>query len=323
MVLVMCRLVAFSADTTRIRVFKNHISLAAHLTQINLNTILENDQEKHRIEYNTATATRLGLSFDYRWLAFELFTHLPYNQNNREGSTKNSGIYGRINKSRFWANVIYQRFSGFYWNNPDLLSREAAGGFPKRADIVNRLFQANAYYVFRPDKFSNMAAQGENEWQLKSGGSFFAGVGFYSNIFSADTSIIPGPERVYFPEHQYAREIIARSYVLSGGYAHTFVVRKKIYAALYLAPGLSRFTAINKNEDDTRYSVKGEWAFRLESKISVGYNSGRYFGGVMFSSFLNNQDLGTGTSFSYGFNTFRLYFGRRFQLQNQLGLLGL
>lgn len=317
-------LLATGQDSLRIRPYRNHISLAAHLTQIGLNTILENKQTRKRIEYNTATATRFGMSFDYRWLAFELFTHLPNNSKNKTGNTRNTGIYGRINRSKFWANIYFQRFAGFYWNNPDPVSQAIAGDpYPNRQDIVNRLFQVSGYYVFRPDLFSNMAAQGENERQRRSGGSFFAGLGYFSNVFEGDSTLVPSTQARFFKDNEEVQKIVSRSYVLSGGYAYTLVFKEKLYATLYLAPGIARYTMENRYTDETHSDLTAEWAFRLESRLSLGYNTDRYFGGIMVSSYLNNQDIGDGTSFAYGFQTLRVYFGRRFALSRSLGYIGL
>ncbi len=316
---------AHAVSDTLIRRYKNHISLAAHLTQINLNATLSNSDSKKRIEYKTETATRLGMSFDYRWLAFELFTRLPVDNNNGKGKTQNSGIYGRINKSRFWANVIYQKFSGFYWSNPDLQSQRLLpkGSFPLREDMKNNMLQVNAFYIFRPERFSNPASQGENERQKKSGGSFIAGLGFYSNNISGDSSLVPDIQNPEFANIRNVKRI--RSWLVSanGGYAHCFVYRSKWYASVYFSPGLARFTALSFSEDQNREVTRGKWTLRLETRVSLGYNSDRYFGGILLSSFFNNQTVDQGLDYSYSFQTFRIFFGRRFTLNRELGFLGL
>lgn len=319
------RINAFAVPDTLIRQYKNHISIAAHLTQINLNATLSNSDSKNRIEYKTETATRLGMSFDYRWFAFELFTRLPVDNNSNRGQTKNSGVYGRINKSRFWANVIYQKFSGFYWSNPDPQSRRSLreGSYPLREDMKNNLLQVNAFYIFRPNRFSNPASQGENERQKKSGGSFFAGLGFYSNNISGDSSLVPSTRNPEFANIRNVKRI--RSWLASAnvGYAHCFVIRSKWYASLYFSPGLARFTALSFSEDQNREVTRGKWTLRLETRVALGYNSDRYFGGILLSSFLNNQTVDRGLDYSYSFQTFRVFFGRRFTLNRELGFLGL
>ncbi|HRH36419.1 MAG TPA: DUF4421 family protein [Catalimonadaceae bacterium] len=285
---------------------------------------MRNQASRKNIQYKTATATRLGLSFDYRWLAFELFTQIPGPENEEKGVTKNSGIYFRANRSRYWANLIYQNFSGFYWDNSDPLTQLQQGrSFPLREDIKDRLLQANAFYIFSPQKFSNMAAQGENELQLRSGGSFFAGFGFIFNRFSGDSSLIPRNKLAFFPNERAILEFVNRSYLLYGGYAYSLIIAKHFYLTGYAAPGLARFSTINRFEENQREQIKGEWALRLDTRIALGYNSKNYFGGILLTSFLNNQDLGTGTNFSFGFQTFRIFFGRRFELPHRLGFLGL
>lgn len=311
-------------DSLRIISYKRHISLAAHLTQIDFNSRLENSSTKKIINYQTATATRLGISFDYRWLAFELFTRIPAADNKEKGTTQNSGVYFRANRSRYWANLIFQNFKGFYWENADPLTKiETGRNFPLRSDIRNRMLQANFFYVFSHRRFSNMGAQGENERQLRSGGSFFSGVGYITNRFTGDSSIVPKNQREFFPEQQQIKDVTNRSFLLYSGYAHSFIVKKKLFFSLYLAPGLARFATISRFENSPKEQSSGEWSLRLDTRFSMGYNTDHYFGGILLTSSFNNQDLGTGTVFSYGFQTFRLFFGRRFELKSPWGYLGL
>ncbi len=158
----------------RVKRYKNHLSLAPNFTQVNLNSTLFNKQTKSKIDYKPATATRFGIAFDYKWIGFELFTRLPFNEKKEKITANNSGIYLRINKSKFWANGIYQRFGGFYWSNPDQIAKSelSPGSFPLRPDLKSSVLQVHSNYIFSPHRFSNMAAQGENESQPKSGGSF-------------------------------------------------------------------------------------------------------------------------------------------------------
>lgn len=312
------------SDSLRIVKYKTHISLAGHLTQMDLNANIENKENKRKIFYRTATPVRLGLSFDYRWMAFEVFTQISPSANSGKGQTRNSGIYFRANRSRYWANLIYQNFKGFYWENANPIAKaQVNNSFPIRPDIRNQLFQANVFFIYSPQKFSNMAAQGENERQLKSGGSFFSGLGYISNQFVGDSTLIPAVEANYFPDQNTIHSIVNRSIMVYSGYAHSFIFKRRAFVSIYLAPGLARYSTINRFTDSPRERIVGEWALRLDSRLAIGYNTDQYFGGILLTSFLNNQELGTGTSFAYGFNTVRIFFGRRFQLKSPWGYLGL
>jgi len=309
----------------KVKSYKNHLSIAPNFTQIDLNTTLLNQQSKSKIEFRTATATRLGLALDYRWIGLEFFTRLPFNEKKEKGSTENSGVYLRINKSKFWANGIYQKFTGFYWNNPDQTTKAELlpGFFPLRPDMKSTFLQISAYYIFRPDKFSNMAAQGENERQLKSGGSFFTGLGFYFDRINSKNPIVSESQALNFKGQERLNQITSRSFGLSGGYAHNFVILKKLYTAFYIAPGLAVFSGNQRYLEGNTVDLKGQLTLRLDVRISLGYNSNTYFGGVLFSNSSNNQNLGIGTSYSYGFSTFRIFFGRRILLKKHFGFLGL
>jgi len=320
-----CAIDDIGDSISKIKPYKSHISIATHLTQINLNTTLLSQENRGKIEYKTATATRFGLAFDYKWVGIELFTRLPFNEHKEKGTTKNSGLYLRINKSKFWANVIMQRFTGFYWSNPDASTRLELkpGYYPINPSMRSNLIHVSAYYIFQPDKFSNMAAQGENARQLRSGGSFFAGLGFYFDNLISTVPIVPPGQVNNFKSQDQLVQILARSFALNGGYAHTFVIFKKICTTLYLAPGLAFFNGKKTFLDDEKVAYKGQFTLRLDSRISIGYNSDNYFGGFLLSNSTNNQNLGTGTSYSYGFSTVRFYVGKRFALKKSLGVFGL
>lgn len=312
-------------STDRVKVYRNHLSFAPNLTQINLLTTLLNAQLKRKIEYQTATATRLGVAFDYRWIGVEVFARLPFKEGEQKGTTQNQGVYLRMNKSRFWANGIYQQFNGFYWSNPDPVGRAALapGFYPIRPDLKSTFVQASANYIFRPDRFSNMAAQGENERQLRSGGSFFTGAGFYYERTRADSAMVPKSQLANFKGQETLNQITARSFALSGGYAHTFVFLRQFYTAFYLAPGLALFSGNQRYLEGEKENLQGRLTVRLDMRFSLGYNSDTYFGGILFSNASNNQNLGVGTSYSYTFSTGRIFFGRRILQKKELGFWGL
>lgn len=318
--------ICFAEDTSRIKRYKKHIAFAVNVTQFNMDANLLNEQSKKSIHYRTAAATRLGASFDYRWLGVEVFTQLPIgkSQVKEKGQTNTNGVFISLNRSRYCANITYQNFKGFYWSNPDetatLLSKQ---GYPKRPDISNRLVNFSGYYIFSPNRFSTMGAHGKNERQHKSGGSFFAGIGFSSNKIKGDTVLVPTSQRENFEGSRQIQGVNCWLYHLSGGYAYTFVFKRQWFASLYLIPGIAYFSATEVDIYGNKKAGKGRGSIRFENRVSIGYNSDKYFAGVWYAAFQNNQRLGPATSFSYGLQSFRVYVGRRFQMKKQLGYLGL
>jgi hypothetical protein len=312
-------------DTNWIVRYNHHISLAGHITRIDLNSGLTMAGRPERVQYRTANAHRLGFSFDYRWIGFELFGRLPVQGSERRGITFNRGIYTRVNRSRFWANAIYQEFSGFYWSNPVPFIRESLppGFYPQRPDLDSRLLFLNSFYVFRPRHFSNPAAQGENERQKKSGGSPIAGLGVYHNSLTGTSPLLPFMFNSSLQEFRDIRSIRSWIFSLNMGYAHTFVWHKHVFLALYAIPGLARSHAFTTRLDGMESQIPSRWTLRMETRASLGYNSDRYFGGFMYSSFFNNQELEADADYAYGFHTFRIFFGRRFALKRELGFLHL
>lgn len=168
-----------------------------------------------------------------------------------------------------------------------------------------------------------MGAKGENEQQTKSGGSFLAGFGFSADRVQGDTVLIPLSQRENFAASRDLKEVRSRLFHFSGGYAHTFVWKQNGFASLYLVPGIAYFSATETDIEGNKSSQETKGTIRFENRFSLGYNSDTYFAGLWFASSINNQRLGVGTSYSYGFQSFRIYFGRRFQMKKQMGVLGL
>jgi len=197
----------------------------------------------------------------------EVFTRLPFNEKAEKGRTLNRGIYIRMNKSRFWASIALQRFTGFYLDNPGSAFRAElpAGFFPLEPDMRSNLIHASGYYIFKPKKFSNMAAQGENERQLKSGGSFFAVLGFYYDNLMLNKGLIPASEAKNFVSQVNLVQLTSRSFSLNGGYAHTFVFLKNMYFAMYFAPGLAIFNGNQRFKDNEVQKLRGQVTLRLDT----------------------------------------------------------
>jgi hypothetical protein len=80
-----------------------------------------------------------------------------------------------------------------------------------------------------------------------------------------------------------------------------------------LAPGFA-FVNINARDGhDTRIDNPSRLAFLFKARLSMGYNSDKYFGGIStssdFSSFSFQKNQG---SVSYTTGALRIYFGMRF-----------
>lgn len=269
----------------------------------------------------------MGLAFDYRWFGLEVSTQIPTlkSQNIRKGKTESTSFRFSINSRKFWVTALFQNFHGFYLNNDEIfynpLSNE--NPLPKRPDIQSNLTQVSAFYVFNHNRFSNPAAVGQYERQIKSGGSPFAGFGFLLHDLSATHSMVPPDFQNDFPNLSYVRSISSSNFYLSGGYAYTLVWREKYFIALYGASGVGRYTTNENRGTMGVMNSGGDIGFRFETRSIIGYNGERWYGGGGFFGDWNNEKLVSGNYLNHTFQTIRFFLGRRFSTRKNLGFLGL
>ena len=314
-------------DTTRIHACRNFFNLTATVTKPIFSASLSNRDENQTLQYRTVNPLRLGLAFDYRWFGIELSTQIPTfkAQNIRKGKTDNSSLRFSINSRRFWFTAMLQTYKGFYLNNDGYFYNPIStqNPLPKRPDIFNSIVQVSGFYIFNHRHFSNPAAIGQYERQLKSGGSPFVGIGLLGNTLKADSSFVPGPVQRDFPNIRNVREINSLNICLSAGYAYMFVYRQKYFLALYGAPGMGWFKVTEKMANQVENQGRHDFGIRFETRAVLGFNGLHWYYGGGYFGYWNNERLISGNYIMQTFQNFRFFVGRRFSTRRSLGFLGL
>lgn len=314
-------------DTSRIISCRNFFNLTLSTTKPMFSTTLINRDDDASLKYRTVNPLRVGLAFDYRWFGIEISAPLPTlrSQDIRKGKTESSNFRFSINSRRFWVTTTYQHYKGFYLHNNEIfydpLSTQKP--LPQRPDIQSDLFQFSAYYVFNHKRFSNPAAVGQYERQIKSGGSPFLGFGLLFHSLACQNSLVPGDFIQQFPNLNMVRGVTSSSFYISGGYAYTLVWHQKYFVALYVAPGVGRYQVKEDRGSFGYPSGKGDIGVRFEGRSVVGYNGKHWYFGGGFFGYWNNERLLSGNYLTHTFQTVRIFMGRRFSTSKSLGFLGL
>jgi len=128
--------------------------------------------------------------------------------------------YGR----KIVGDVFFQNYKGFY-----VMEDEKKKIIQLHPDIKLAQYGLSGQYVFNHKKYSYRAAFHQREKQVRSTGSFHLGAGVYYNYLSGDEELVVN-------QHN---EISNYQVGISGGYAHTFVIKKDFFIAIDAAVGVN------------------------------------------------------------------------------------
>ncbi|MBN1340145.1 MAG: DUF4421 domain-containing protein [Bacteroidales bacterium] len=272
-----------------------------------------------RIMYGPNERFNLGLGVNYRWFGIGLAFNLPLINNDDD-------IYGKTDRFDFQLNVFtrkliidtyLQYYKGFYIENPETLFDQWTDGmpYPQRPDIFTSALGTSFIYVFNHKKYSSRAAFVQTELQKKSAGSFVAGA--YLSLFSAagDSGYIPAHLSELFSGRLNISGATVSNLGISFGYAHTFVIWKKLYISLAFVPGISvQAYSVDRPGDSEPENSSGV-ALKSIGRLAIVRNADRSFFGISFNG--DNFSMSrTGEDiqdqFTYSIGATRVFYGRRF-----------
>lgn len=249
------------------------------------------------LRYNPNDRLVMGGGFSYGIWTIDVGLNFPA-INNKDvplfGETKSLDLQTHFYMRKFVIDLYYHKYHGFYLDNSfDMVKNwPSADTFLIRGDMHVKGLGGNLQYVFNSSRFSYRAAFNQTDWQKKSAGSFLAGVEGYFFTTTGDQSLIP--DSIINPQFwegtKYDRsEIFCVG--LNGGYAHTFVIRKRFFFTLSLQLGASGGKTTLLLGDDpsselSSFSVNAS----MTGRFAMGYNSDRFYAGLSYANLrLRNQ----------------------------------
>lgn len=146
--------------------------------------------------------------------------------------------------------------------------------------INNSSWGLDLYYFFNHKKYSQAAAFAFSKIQLKSSGSFYAGLSFWGLEYDFNFNILPDDIKIQIPLQQYDYYYRTKSnnYALRLGYGYNWVFHRGWTFAISESPiiGVRRGWLLNFNEERVSLS------FYNRLRASLVYNKGKWFMGGIF-----------------------------------------
>lgn len=145
-------------------------------------------------------------------------------------------------------------------------------------DINIHSWGLDAYYFFNHKKYSQAAAFGFGRVQLRSQGSFYAGLSIYSQRYDFDFNGLPADMVEQLPGwwdnlHYRVRTI---NYGVRAGYGYNWVFAPHWLLGVSVSPTFGlRKGFVNSEKEETDYSIF------MRGRLSVVWNNSRWFAGLI------------------------------------------
>ena len=254
-----------------------------------------NDREND-LEYVITPESQASLTLSFLFRSFELdlgFTPRLFKDENSEVDTKKLVFNFRMYLGRWIQSLDFYSIEGFVIDDANFeLGEEFDALF---ANLKVTKIGGTTGYVFNPN-FSFRAISFQNEWQLRSAGSFIPRLSYYFTRLKVPSE----GEDDYFditagPAYYY-NWVIAKHWILAaGGSAGIGVNHTRTRD--FLTGESDTFTVIN---------------YQLGGRIALGYNSKRVYTGVNIASDYFIHSTGQSVRLDDRQNFFEIYFGYRF-----------
>lgn len=262
-------------DSSYIGTHDQKISIRPYFGQDFLMMNVEVQNKEKTFTPNNPPKIGLGLSIKNTIIDFSYGYGADFMRDKDYGKTKSLDFqihnYGR----RIALDLFIQKYEGFYDDEPKITEL-----YP---DLEVSQYGVHAQYVFNHKKFSYKAAFNQNEKQLKSAGSFLLGIGAYKTKIVSDSSFVYNGKNS-FDNFQFG---------VSGGYAHTWVLRKHWTINASATIGIN----FGNEKIDSFGKQKIEVYPTVFPRISAVYNRDSwalaftYIGNVTYPSFSDNSSI--------------------------------
>lgn len=278
-------------------------------------------QGKGRLDYEPNDYLSLGIRFMHKWLGFA-YSYAPKNLQERlKGTTTYTNFQLNSYGKKMGFDIYYLGYSGYYISNTrqleELRTLVPKNEFIKRPDIATISIGTNIYYIYNHKKYSYRSTFVQNEIQKHSAGSFMLSASFsYYNI-SADSSIVPAAF-VNVENEARLRRGDFYSLCFMPGYGHTFVISNGFFITLSLFGGLNiqqqhYFVDISSKQFD-----KAAFIPRVMGRGGIGYNSKKFYCGIMSIGDDYVVPLSKGEKLTYLVGSASFYLGFRFNVPKSM-----
>ncbi|MGC4023226.1 MAG: DUF4421 family protein [Cyclobacteriaceae bacterium] len=300
-----------SLRSQNIKSYKNYFYLWPVIQQRSTSfDIVNQDRSNPKLTYKPNGDYSVGIGAYIFKVSFEASLSVPPASEKEKlyGHSSSSDYQFNLLSKRWGVNGFAQNYNGFYQTDSD---KPVPAGvvYPQRPDISTWNTGVNGIYIFNSKRYSLRAAYNFSERQLKSGGSFLLTGTINTFSFRADSGVYGhNYESIYGAKADFSK-LDLTTFSVAPGYGYTLVV-KNLFLNGSLAIGPAQHWIYYRS--DAVSSTETKLNSFIDLRLSIGYNSDRFFGGVSFVAQSRNVKIEQ-VQFTSTSTTFRMLVGYRFQ----------
>ncbi len=302
-------------DTAYIKSYYKRLVITMPISTRFLNFSLIDLKSGNKLNFAPNLQYNLGISISSRWASFIVNTGVKVFNDDIKGKTRSQdyqlNLYGR----KTTTDMFVQYYRGYFIKNSKSYNNYVSDNpYAIRNDVKALHVGVSSYYIVNHRRFSYGNSFAFVEQQKKSAGSLL--LGFYYSYLEANgsPSLVTAPFRSSFDTLSFIRSGQTHNFGLNIGYIYTLVFLKKCYATASLVHGIGGEQVVYKRDDNSTYHRLAVGSEKLNVRLGLGYNCGRYFIGTMgmFDYFFSRGKLNP--TFDYNFGKFMVYIGYRFSI---------
>lgn len=302
-------------DTNYIKSYQKKLVITVPVSYKQLQFSLIDFKSGNKLTFAPNQQYDFGISISSRWASFIINTGAKlFNKDTQiKGETNYQDYQVNLYNRKITTDMFFQNYSGFYIkNSKTFASYTNTQPYDIRTDVKAVNMGASTYYIVNHKKFTFKNSFTFVEKQKKSAGSILLGT--YYSYFDAkgNPSLVTYPFKSNFDSLSFIRNGHSHNFGFNLGYIYTFVFLKKFYATASLVQGIGGTQIVYVLEDNTKYNKLSGGAGKLNVRLALGYDKGKYFIGTMsmfdYYLFRGNEN----STLDYNFGKFMIYVGYRF-----------
>lgn len=274
---------------------------------------------KQSIEYSPNSNFNLGAGFNYKWIGLGLAFNFGFINNSDKklyGDTKSLDIQFEGFLKEYIISGNFQVYKSYYWKNPnDFFSGwNTNDSLVVKPNITTINLGVNVIHVFNHESFSLKSAYMGTERQLCSAGSWLMGGKASLYAVADDSTLVPEIIMDYYPNASEIASLAAINIGGAFGYSYTFVFKEYFFVNMTVMLGLN-IQHVGANEaSGSSLGSDAKLGSNAYLRFAIGGNKDeRYYGmSLNVESYLIKNP--NETQFSYDYGKFKIYYGRRFNI---------
>lgn len=268
-------------DTSYVRLFPRTFTTRVFVGEKISTFSIEDKTAGHTLDYRPNNILALGLGVTVRGIGIDFSTRLPFHGTKEEdyGKTYRYDVQAHRYRRKLGLDLYLQRYKGFHLTDRSSVTQvDGPTTYPYLPELHQLRFGVTALHIANGNRYSMRAAVNQQEWQIKSAGSWlFGGSAYTQFIHNGGADILP-------PHYRYkdvlggglVREIQNYSITVNGGYGYTYVFGDTHWfigaaADVGAGPAYNRM----KNAAD-EWDAAVDVNLTANGRVQAGYNSQKW-----------------------------------------------